>query len=339
MRQASPKSLKVLFLLVTIGGACTAAAVYAYQVWQFTTRDVELHASDPLDWRVEDESISLAGRYYFPRGFSTEGDAEGSSSSEPVYPAVVLFHGLRGKLEDNDYLARELVTRGVVVLCVSFRGHGESGGEFPFDDPSRYNATFGDANGAYRALHGLAHVDPSRIGAMGQSLGGGAALFLALEGLLDGFVLWYPGTAYILGTTPLYNHTLGDTISCEGYIIQGTEDECSRCSPEFTRWFVEHNPGVEVYWIDGGGHGAGDDFLTYVSRTTDWFSTFWELNQTPPSLNAFLSWGYAPLLPLGAAAVADTVLLILINRARGRRPEPVKTVDAPGGRDRGGGAS
>ena len=163
-----PKGVLVLLILITFG--FSGGILYWAGTHSIRTHDLRFSPSSPLNWTQIDTRFALHGRLYFPLGYDATSQ----------YPTVILFHGLGGQLEHNHVLAQQLATRGILTLSVSFRGHGESGGTFPFENSSLYNATFGDALGAYRYLTTRSDVDLTRIGGMGQSLGGGAALFLGI---------------------------------------------------------------------------------------------------------------------------------------------------------------
>ncbi len=274
--------------------ALTFTLMFAVTFAGVKAEDVSIAPSDPFDCTVVNDTISLHGRLYYPPGFSP--------SSK--YPGVVLFHGVTRTLEDCHDTARRLAAKGCVCLSISFHGHGMSSGAFP-SDGRFYNASFGDANGAYRYLHDLSFIDTTRLGSVGHSMGGGAAIFLALQGLVPEFVAWYPATAYMWIATPLYQQ-VGMDPAFAGYIIQGTNDTCGRCLPNFTTYFVNANAGkVNVTWVEGGVHGAtAIDYPFYVQETITWFASRWDLNDVVPE---FMAWLRPEYILLGGLAVIGIV--------------------------------
>nr|MDO8119680.1 alpha/beta hydrolase [Candidatus Sigynarchaeota archaeon] len=276
------------------------------------TEDISIAPSDPLDHTIVNDTISLHGRLYYPPCFSPSG----------MYPGVVLFHGVTRTLEDCHDTARRLASKGCVCLSISFHGHGLSSGTFP-SDGRFYNESFGDANGAYRYLHNLSFIDKTRLGSVGHSMGGGAGIFLALQGLVPEFVAWYPATAYLWIDTPLYQH-VGTDPGFAGYIIQGTNDTCSRCLPNFTMYFVDANNGkVNVTWVEGGVHGAtAFDYPFYVQETIAWFASRWDLNDLVPEFMAWLRPEYILLGGLAVIVIVDVpwaYYLVVKERRRENR--------------------
>lgn len=97
-------------------------------------------------------------------------------------PAIVMFHGggfVAGQKETMQRQLVELARRGFVTVAVEFRLPPQH----PFPDPVH------DAKRAIRWLRTHAadyHIDPDRIGALGNSSGGTLAAMLALSGPDDG---------------------------------------------------------------------------------------------------------------------------------------------------------
>ncbi|MBN2150584.1 MAG: alpha/beta hydrolase [Candidatus Lokiarchaeota archaeon] len=272
------------------------------------TEDKWIHPSSPLDWTAENGTVLLHGRLYTPPFFD----------AGAKYPSILLFHGVTRTLDDLDDTARQLAMKGCVCFSISFHGHGLSEGTFPTSDGARYNESFGDAAGAYRWLQAQPFVNPARVGAIGQSMGGGAAIYLALQDLAPAFVAWYPATAYAWIDTPLYECT-SNSSSFKGFIIQGTDDTCSRCLPNYTQHFVDGNAGkVDLYWVEGGVHGATPvDYPLYVEGTAAWWASTWQLQDVLPFPPI---WLYAAYIGGGVLAIVVVVdVLVLACRAIKKR--------------------
>jgi len=119
----------------------------------------------------------VLGTFYAPDG-------------EARRPAVALLHGLPGT-EKNLDLAHHLRRSGIGCLAIYFRGAWGSEGDFHMEH------LVPDTQAALDWLEPRAEVDPSRLGLVGYSLGGWAALettaldrrvhaVAALAPLLDG---------------------------------------------------------------------------------------------------------------------------------------------------------
>lgn len=121
---------------------------------QIQAEKVELHTTDGVD---------LKGWF--------------SAAAEPNGAAVVLAHGYVGNGAMMEPYARFLLDAGYHVLLFDFRAQGGSGGEI---------STIGwrerlDVLAAAHYLAARPEVDPERIGVLGVSMGGAAAIGAAAE--------------------------------------------------------------------------------------------------------------------------------------------------------------
>ena len=114
--------------------------------------------------------LKLRGTRYLPDGFDPEGKA----------PIAVLFHGFGGNRIDFSgfivQVARELVSRGMVVITYDRAGHGESDGTF-FD-----TTVGGDVEDALQVVESARHMpgcDPENLHFAGLSLGAVICTLLA----------------------------------------------------------------------------------------------------------------------------------------------------------------
>jgi predicted acyl esterase len=139
-------------VLAAVVGAPAAGA------GDFTTRDQML----PMD-----DGVGIATTVYIPVG-------------QGPFPAVMMFHGIGGNRQSIAATATAFASEGYVVLTSDFRGHGQSGGLFTADGP-REIADIAALRTQW--LPTLAPVIPNRVGAWGISLGGGAVLRAATEGI------------------------------------------------------------------------------------------------------------------------------------------------------------
>ena len=115
-----------------------------------------------------DDGVDLAATLYEP-----------STAPPPAgHPAIVLFHGLGGKRQDLDFLARAFAG-SFAVLTLDARGHGQSGGLVSIDGPREMT----DVKAVFNWLAARPEINRNRIGAWGISLGGGAVLRSLVEGV------------------------------------------------------------------------------------------------------------------------------------------------------------
>ncbi|MEK7389889.1 MAG: alpha/beta fold hydrolase [Elusimicrobiota bacterium] len=87
---------------------------------------------------------------------------------------VLMLHGFPG-IQKNEDIAAELCRRGLSVLMPHYRGCWGSPGEFSV------HGAIEDAAKALGLLSRYHHIDPSRIGLLGYSVGGWIALRLAAQ--------------------------------------------------------------------------------------------------------------------------------------------------------------
>ena len=128
------------------------------------------HASSTEVSLQMDDGVSLAATLYVPDGTPPAGG----------WPAVMLFHGLAGTRASVAPIAQGfLVNQGYAVLAYDARGHGASGGLVTLDGPRELT----DLREAFQWFTSRADVSDTQIGAMGLSLGGGAVLRAAVEGV------------------------------------------------------------------------------------------------------------------------------------------------------------
>jgi len=149
--------LRRILILASLVTACAAAAGPAHAG--------SIDVSIPTD-----DGVTLAGTLYLPDGTPPAGG----------WPAVMLFHGLGGTHASMAPIAQNfLVNQGYAVLAYDARGHGASGGLVTLDGPRE----MADLREAFQWLTSRPDVSDTNVGAMGFSLGGGAVLRSAVEGV------------------------------------------------------------------------------------------------------------------------------------------------------------
>lgn len=107
------------------------------------------------------DGVQLAATLYTPDGQPPAGG----------WPAVLMLHGLGENRSFTNAIAEaHLAPHGYVVLTVDARGHGQSGGQSSLVGPREV----ADYAAALQWLRLRPGVSDSRVGAYGQSLGGGS---------------------------------------------------------------------------------------------------------------------------------------------------------------------
>jgi len=176
--------------VVVVLCASLVALVAAGRASAFTKHDYSLKM---------DDNVPLAATLYLP-----------SAPPPPQgYPALVLLHGLGGNRHSLDAIAEHWADT-FAVLSFDARGHGQSGGLVSIDGPREIQ----DTRAVYNWLASQKSVDPTRIGAWGMSLGGGAILRSLVEG-----VPWK--TVEVVETwTDLYSALVPQNLAKSGAIFQ-----------------------------------------------------------------------------------------------------------------------
>ncbi len=110
------------------------------------------------------------------------------------YPAVLICHGLAGNKVGSYrlyvHIAKLLAEQGIAVLRIDFRGSGDSEGDFA---EMTLESEVSDACLASSFLSNDAHIDKTRIGILGRSLGGAVAVLTASQfSTIKTLCLWAP---------------------------------------------------------------------------------------------------------------------------------------------------
>ncbi|MHA1820057.1 MAG: alpha/beta hydrolase family protein [Promethearchaeota archaeon] len=256
--------ISVSLIILIVGGI---GLTYFYKIYSIKYLSFSIYSkvpdpdTQPQFWET-DYNISLDSRLYLPPNFDKL-----NHSGNKFYGAV-MFHGLGRDLNDNDYFARLLAQKGVVVLCISSRGHGESGGSIPVNK----NETFADAYAAFEYLKNQTYINSSKILAHGTSMGGAQALFLSMHNFADTFVVWFPAIGYYDCSTPLYQEK---NSKMKGLICAGTADQCSSCIPQYNTEFIKNNPNVDIIWLNNATHTDSRFFMSNVENSINWLEENW----------------------------------------------------------------
>ena len=165
-----------------------------------------------------------------------------ADAGETPRPAVVLIHGgswLYGSRAQLDWYGRRLARNGYVAAAIDYRKMPRYG--FP--------CCLYDAKAAVRWLRvhaGQYHIDPGRIGAMGDSAGGHLAALLATTAPEDGFE--GPGASG------------GSSAIQAAVILYGVADLSPYLDPRQYKRFAGLAARYLQDFVTKAQHGAGDPY-------------------------------------------------------------------------------
>jgi predicted acyl esterase len=194
---------------------CCALVVADARAGTYTAQDVGIPMSD---------GVQIAATLFTPDGTPPAGGR----------PAVMLLHGIgqtRGSVDSatgmsaNGLAGEWLASEGYVVLTFDARAHGASGGLFSLDGPREVD----DVAELRRWLSQQPAVNPSRIGAFGVSLGGGAVWRAAVESVR--FAAIVTGVTW----TDLYEALLPQDLAKSGAIFGYQSSVAGRLEPATAR--------------------------------------------------------------------------------------------------------
>ncbi len=185
--------------------------------------------------------------------------------SEPNSQFTILYsHGNAEDIGDIRKVLEMFREKGFSVLAYDYRGYGTSAGR-----ASEENA-YEDIEAAYEYLVGQLQCPPSRVIALGRSVGAAVAMHLACREKLAGLILEGPFvTAFrVVTRVPLVpfdkfrNIDKIKKVRCPVLVIHGRDD-----------WIVPFSHGEKLFetanepklnfWVDGAGH---NDLLTVAGN-------------------------------------------------------------------------
>jgi fermentation-respiration switch protein FrsA (DUF1100 family) len=165
--------LKATAAALAVSGATAAVVtgVAGLLVYQFARAQGKWGTDEPPEGMAEEVSFTSAEDSMHISGWFF-----GNPSGSPG-PAVVLCHGIRTGRRECLPMALRFRAAGYNVLCFDFRAHGLSDGQFISVGFHETN----DVLGAIEYLKQRPEVDPARIGVVGFSMGGVAAIQAAAQ--------------------------------------------------------------------------------------------------------------------------------------------------------------
>lgn len=164
------KTWIVLVVGISLFLSQSALAQYAGRTEVYPLQSMTLSTTQFLTGQTNGKPVTIAGELRIPVG-----------KPGTRFPAVVLVHGSSGIIMNYDRWAHELNSIGVAVFLLdSFTGRGV----FSTSTDQGQLDHLAMLYDAYRALDLLAshrQIDPQRIGILGFSKGGVAALYAAMD--------------------------------------------------------------------------------------------------------------------------------------------------------------
>jgi len=187
-----------------------------------------------------------------PDGWILVGDLSIPEPAAPSMPAALVLNRADGTRSEHAGIARELARRGVVVLNLELRGHGESvnrGRFVPYSEGAweLISGSGEDVKAALARLRATAGVDPARIGVVGASYTGEVAMEVGREAGLE--------KAYVLLSAGSMSSDSTDALEAAGtpWLWVRTRDEGAGTIPAITEIALAA-PHAEVWVVPGDRH-------------------------------------------------------------------------------------
>jgi dienelactone hydrolase len=184
-----------LAALILITSAPTVLA------WEDTPRLNIYQLAYPVDW--EGKTVQIGARLQLP-----------TDAKEPM-PAVIMMHGTGGIRYSGVYYAAALNAAGIATLEVDqWGGRGLSGGAS--SRPKHLGDNLGDIAGARHLLAARPDIDATRIGILGESMGGIETLLIMTKRNSDAVLgkgVRLKAAVAIYPICWLYNHVPGADFS------------------------------------------------------------------------------------------------------------------------------
>jgi uncharacterized protein len=188
------------------------------------------------------------------------------------FPAVLMLHGFGSSRDEVGGMyasaAAALSTAGIASLRIDFRGFGKSDGDTGAHTVDRQNE---DAAIGLAALQAMAGVDPGRIGLLGFSFGGGAAIELAAANpdAVTSVVTWSSVGDYDTDFLQSMGQPVFDRAAAEGIVGLDLGWRTIALKQDFFASLAAHD-------ILGALAGYGGPFLT-IAGAEDYYAMYSDL--------------------------------------------------------------
>lgn len=161
-------------LLAALAGSAVLAALTTALAWAYARRWCAPRRRPPATTPA-DVGLAFEETHFWSRGVPIRGWFMPAGQRSPPGPAIVLVHGWSANAADMLPLAPALNAAGFSLLAYDARGHGGSGA----DGPITIRKLAEDVVAAVEYLKRRPDVDQDRLGVLGHSIGGGAAILAA----------------------------------------------------------------------------------------------------------------------------------------------------------------
>lgn len=195
--------------------------------------------------------------------------------NNPAAGFTILFsHGNAEDIGQNLEFFDMLHDHGYSVLAYDYRGYGTSGGT-----PSAKNV-YRDIESAYSYLVDKKKIDPAKIIALGRSMGGGAAVYLATKEDIAGLIFEssFVSAFRVATRTPIFpfdefnNIDRIAKVNCPVMIIHGTNDDTISIWHGKQLYEKANEPKLSL-WVENAGHNnlletAGESYWQAMEEFT-----------------------------------------------------------------------
>lgn len=250
---------KLLKVLITIFLVCYIALVG----WLYVNQRLLLYFPEKQIGDISEYNLSNSQEVFLTTTDTTRIQAWYHLPSNDK-PMVIWFHGNSGNISTREEKFRELLDMGYGYIAPSWRGFGKSG-----NTPSM-DGLYSDAYSTIEFLKNLG-IKPENTILIGESLGSGIAMKVALENNFKGIFLIAPYTSIADRAQEIYWYlpvkylvldnfsTLDkvDKINTPLLIVHGSKDDVM--PPSHSNYiFQKANEPKKLILYEGKGHGNLD---------------------------------------------------------------------------------
>jgi dienelactone hydrolase len=238
--------------VLAVMGLAFAAAPRVAPADEVSYSDTGAYASAWRDIAIQrDDGSRLLAQVYYPvmEENMREGMTAGVASPRVPFPVIAFGHGYMQPVDSYAPVLRHLASHGFVVIAPRSFEHN------PFPSHAQFGADLNAGLAAMMAQAGdsqspfFGRIDPQRMGAMGHSMGGGAALLAAsANDHIDALSVWA-----VVDTRPsAVGAVAGDTRPMQW--IAGSDDGIVPADQR-ELWRSVHAPApMQIPVIAGGAH-------------------------------------------------------------------------------------
>ena len=195
-------------------------------------------------------------------------------------PLILFAHGLNSSRSSprNTYVADGLVGKGFACMLLDFTGHGESEGTAGDVTVEQFAS---DMDAALNHIGGMDGIDRKRVGIVGSSMGGTAALLAAAKEGKTGRI-----AAMVLRSSPSEGyHEYAGKVAIPVLIVQGDADPIMR---ESIVLYEKLGGEKKLYVVKGADHlfSREEHLKEAREKIVEWFTGMF-LNTENPGIRVF----------------------------------------------------